>query len=94
MPLVSTIVLRAVVPSMNTTLPVGTPTPGLTALTVAVKVTLWPNKEGLVAEVTLVLLPALLTVCVTAPDVLVLKLASPLYTAVIVCEATARSAVE
>ena len=43
-----------VVPSRKVTVPVGVPAPGAFALTVAVNVTLWPNTEGLVAEVTLV----------------------------------------
>ena len=59
------------------TVPVGVPTPGETALTVAVKVTAWPDADGFTDEVTVVELLALLTVCVIAAEVLVLKLASP-----------------
>ena len=64
-------------PSRNVTVPVGVPTPGATALTVAVKVTAWPDADGFTDEVTVVELPALLTVCVTAAEVLLLKFASP-----------------
>ena len=64
-------------PSRNVTVPVGVPAPGATALTVAVKVTAWPDADGFTDEVTVVELLALLTVCEMAADVLVLKLASP-----------------
>ena len=64
-------------PSRKVTVPVGVPTPGETALTVAVKVTAWPDADGFTDEVTVVELLALLTVCVIAAEVLVLKLASP-----------------
>src|SRR4051812_50151391 len=37
---------RIVVPSLNVTVPVGVPAPGLETLTVAVNVTDWPNKIG------------------------------------------------
>ena len=43
-----------VVPSLNVTVPVGVPAPRALALTAAVKVTLWPNTEGLAEEETLV----------------------------------------
>jgi hypothetical protein len=64
-------------PSRNVTVPVGVPTPGETALTVAVKVTAWPDADGFTDEVTVVELLALFTVCVMAAEVLLLKLASP-----------------
>jgi len=64
-------------PSRNVTVPVGVPTPGATALTVAVKVTAWPDADGFTDEVTVVELLALLTVWVIAAEVLELKLASP-----------------
>jgi len=70
---------RVVVPSMNVTVPVGVPA---VALTVAVKVTLWPLFEGLRDDVSVVVVLAL-TVCVRDDDVLVRKFVSPLYTAVI-----------
>src|ERR1043166_8852937 len=79
-------------PSLKTTVPLGVPAPGAVALTVAVRTTDWLDPEGLAEEVTAVELLALLTVWVTVPEVLVLKLPSPLYTAVIECEA-AESAV-
>jgi hypothetical protein len=34
---------RMVLPSLNVTVPVGVPEPGALALTIAVKVTTWPN---------------------------------------------------
>ena len=64
-------------PSRNVTVPVGVPAPGATALTVAVKVTAWPEADGFTDEVTVVELLALLTVWVIAAEVLELKLASP-----------------
>ena len=81
-------VASAVAPSLKMTVPVGVPLPGETALTVAVKVTDCPNTDGLADEATVVLLLAWLTVCVRTDEVFVLKLLSPLYTAVIGCEAT------
>ena len=62
---------------MKVTVPVGVPAPGLTALTVAVKVTDSPNTEGFTDELTEVLVAALLTVCVSVAEVLVLKLPLP-----------------
>jgi hypothetical protein len=70
-------------PSLNTTLPVGVPPPGDTALTVALKVTVWPKFEGFSDEVSTIDVDAGLTTCVTAGEVLVPKLLSSLYTAVI-----------
>ena len=61
----------------NCTVPLGVPVPGAVALTVAVNVTDWPNTEGLVEELTDVVVLAGLTVCDRADDVLRLKLASP-----------------
>ena len=59
-------------------MPVRVPAPGATGLTVAVKVTDWPNTEGLAAEETTVVVSALLTVWVRFVEVLVRKLPSPL----------------
>ena len=56
-----------VVPSLKVTVPVGLPLPGATALTVAVKVTDWPNAEGFAEEASVVVVLALLTVCETVP---------------------------
>ena len=64
-------------PSRKVTVPVGVPAPGVTALTVAVKVTDWPNTDGFTDEVTVVELLALLTVCVMAAVVLPAKFVSP-----------------
>ena len=50
-------------PSKNSTVPVGVPEPPPLTLTVAVKVTDWPNTDGLAEEVTVVVLLALATVC-------------------------------
>jgi hypothetical protein len=68
---------RVDAPSRKVTVPVGVPAPGETALTVAVKVTAWPVADGFTDEVTVVKLPALLTVWVIAAEVLLLKFVSP-----------------
>src|SRR5262249_41671769 len=74
--------------SVNDTVPVGMPTPGALADTVVEKVTDWPKTVGSIVVLTLVdVVFALFTTCVT-PPVLPEKLVSPLYTAVIECEAT------
>src|SRR5262249_13387597 len=74
------------VPSMvKVTVPPGVPAPGATALTVAVKVTAWPKTDGLVEEVRAVVVLALFTTWVRAPDVLGLKLPSLLYAGGTVC---------
>ena len=69
----------SVVPSKNSTVPVGVPPP--TGVTVAVRLTDWPNVEGLVEEVNVVEVgdatTGVLTVWLTVP-VLVAFLASPL----------------
>ena len=70
-------VARVAAPSRKVTVPVGVPAPGETALTVAVKVTAWPNTDGFTDEVTVVELEAFLTVCVMAAEVLLLKFMSP-----------------
>ena len=53
--------------SMNVTVPVGVPAPGLKVLTVAVKVTLCPNTEAFVEEATVVVVCAFTTVWCTPP---------------------------
>ena len=68
---------RVVEPSMNVTVPVGTPEPGALAATVAVNVTDWPKTEGLADDDTELLVPSWFTVCVNADDVLVVKSVSP-----------------
>src|SRR6266516_4415702 len=72
-----------VAPSRKVTVPLGLPAPGATGATVAVKVTLCPKTDGLADEATVVVVLALLTVCVKTALVLVLKLVSPPYDAVI-----------
>lgn len=81
-PLPSDIVCKTVAPSLNVTEPAGVPLPGGTAATVAVSVTDWPSFDGFNEEVNVVEVAALLTVCVKAEDVMVLKFALPLYVAV------------
>ena len=82
-------------PSLKVTVsPAGiVPAPGATEATVAVKVTDWPNAEGLAEEVTVVVVLVWFTTWLTVFDVLLPKLASPPYTAVIECEATESAAV-
>jgi hypothetical protein len=65
-------------PSWKVTVPVGVPEPGGLAVTVAVKVTACPDEEGLTDELSAVLVVPLFTVCVSAAEVLAMKLASPL----------------
>jgi len=72
------LVLSVLVPSLKVTLPAGTAVPGALAVTVAVKVTLWPCLDGLSDEVTELVVASLFTVCVSADDVLGLKVALPL----------------
>jgi hypothetical protein len=60
--------LAALLPSItNWTVPLGVPAPETAALTVAVKVTDWPDIDGLAEELTTVAVVALLTVCVREP---------------------------
>ena len=68
-----------VLPSKNVTVPVGTPP---APETVAVKVTVCPQRRGISDEARVVVVAARFTVCVSAADVLDPKLALPLYTAV------------
>src|SRR2546425_13845 len=75
-------VARVVAPSLKAIVPVGVPVLGDDAVTVAVKVTVCPETEGLAEDVSAVVVPALLTVWVKLGAVLGLKLPSPLYTAV------------
>jgi hypothetical protein len=59
--------------------PVGDPVFGATTLTVAVKVTGWPDKEGFEEDTTAVVVGLTeFTVCVSAAEVLAVKLLSPL----------------
>jgi hypothetical protein len=55
--------LPTLLPSMmNWTAPVGAPAPGAITLIVAVKVTFWPDTDGLTAELTAMAVAALVTV--------------------------------
>src|SRR5437867_8878683 len=70
---------RLVAPSLNVTVPVGVPVAGATALTVAVKNTVWPDTEGLSDEETVVVvLPG---VTVSVPESVAVKLAEGAWTA-------------
>ena len=65
-------------PSLKVTVPVGVPPPGLFTVTMAVKVTNWPEVEGLVDDETVVVVFAVLTVWMRAgSDVLLLNVLSP-----------------
>src|SRR5467141_159345 len=65
-------------PSWKVTVPVGVPTPGGLAVTVAVKVTLCPDTEGLADELSPVVVASWFTVWVNGAEVLVRRTASPL----------------
>src|SRR5260221_165198 len=64
MPEARVFVTSAVAPSLNVTVPPGVPAPGDTALTVAAKMTDWPEIEGLLDETSETVVSALLTVIV------------------------------
>jgi hypothetical protein len=74
-PAINVLVASELVPSLNVTVPVGVP---LVLVTVALNVTDWPNTVGFVEELRVVVLPNLLIVSVSAVEVFVLKLPSPL----------------
>src|SRR5207249_12249843 len=82
LPFTSVTVPSEVAPSLNVTVPVGTPVAGATALTVELKVTVWPTVEGFGEEVRLVLEFPAFTVCVRTADVLAANVAFPLNAAV------------
>ena len=65
---------REEAPSEKLTVPVGVP---LAVVTVAVKVTVWPETEGLAEDARVVVVTALLTCWVRPALVLLVKLASP-----------------
>ena len=81
-PAVNVLAPNVVAPSLKVAVPIGVPDPGAVAATVAVKVTDWPNAEGLAEEATAVVVFAVFTVCVSAEEVLALKLPLPPYAAV------------
>ena len=64
--------------SVNATVPVRVPAPGATGLTVAVKLTDWPNTDGLAEDASVVVVSASLTVWMRFVEVLPLKFPSPL----------------
>ncbi len=70
-------VLSAVPPSWKVTVPVGAAAPGAMSPTVAVKVTFWPNAEGLAEDVTVVVVLTWLTVWTRPAELLSAKLLSP-----------------
>ena len=75
----ATVAARVAAPSSKVTVPVGVPEPGVAADTVAVNVTTCPKADGLLVELTVVVLESWLTTCgdVSVPE-LILKLLSPL----------------
>src|SRR5262249_5285794 len=73
---------RITLPSMNVTVPAGTPTPGARTETAAVKVTDWPATTGLADEVRATEVAAGLTVRATPAEVLFAKLPVPAKEAV------------
>src|SRR2546422_11651237 len=78
---VSVPVRRLVEPSLKVSVPVGLATaalPGVFTVTVAVKVTCWPDTEGLTEEASVVVVLALLIVWVRTAEVEGLKLVSSL----------------
>src|SRR5438552_1557036 len=78
LPLTSVAVASTVAPSRKVTVPVGTPTAGATALTVALRVTVCPSVEGLGVEVSVVLVLPGLTVWMTIAEVLAENFRFPL----------------
>ena len=78
MPLTSVPVPSTSDPSLNVTVPVGMPAPGVTTATVAFKVIGWPKTAVANEEVTVVLVVAALTFCVSTAEVLAAKALLPL----------------
>ena len=77
-PLLSVALPSTVSPSLNVTVPVGVFSPGVTALTVAVKVTDWPRTALAQRRSAIVVwVAAGVTVCVKLSPVLPWKLPSP-----------------
>ena len=86
---------NVVAPSLNVTLEVGTPPPGDVAVTVAVKVTVWPKTVLDADELTCVFVAALLTTCGAAVLLPVLfdQPLEPAKLAVMTCEPTNKAPV-
>jgi hypothetical protein len=82
-----------VTPSLNVTVPVGVPAPGLETITVAVKVSGWPNTGEATEAIVDVVVASCPIVSSSAEAVLAESSISPLYTAVIECVATASDVV-
>jgi hypothetical protein len=76
-PPTSSAVPSDVVPLKNCTVSLGVPVPGLTALTVAVRITFCPTTGEFGKEVIAVVVDARPTVTVTGAEPLVVKLVSP-----------------
>ena len=73
----TTPVPSVVAPSLKVTVPPGMPTPGEITVTFAVNVIDEPTIDGLLDEMSVVVVPAMLTVCEVVFDVLAPKFASP-----------------
>ncbi len=81
-------------PFMNVTVPVGVPPPGLTALTLALTVMLWPKTGAVGVKLTVVAVDAWLTVIVEGDVVWPLKSVSPEYCTVIELAPSGNAVVE
>src|SRR5207244_941271 len=80
---VATLPLQLCVPSLTVTVPVGVPLPGAFTTTVKVKLTAWPVAEGFGEwPVSVVVVPAAVTVWATPADELPANVPSPAYVAV------------
>src|SRR5262249_54997656 len=91
-PAASVPVPSEVVPSKNSTVPVGTPAPGATAVTVAVKVVVWPSTDGSGALSRAVAVAALFTPTAPPPRQ-PSRSSSPLYVASIEIDPVGRTVV-
>jgi hypothetical protein len=80
--------LIVAVPSLKVTVPVGTPVPGATAATVAVKVTVWLVRTAGADEVSVVVVAAGFTTWLSAVEVDARKADEPAYVAVMFRVAT------
>ena len=91
-------VLSATVPSVvasssKVMLPLGVPLPGGVTVRLAVKVTVWPCRTGFASAINETGVAAWFTTWLKTGDVLPLKFASPVYTAVNECMPTAKRVV-
>src|ERR1051326_2694554 len=92
-PPLSVFVPSTVAPSLNVTVPVGVPRAGTFAVTVTVKLTAWPEVDGLSDELTAVVVPPALTGWLMAAEGTALKFGSPLYVALMLCGPAPNAAV-